>query len=76
MTVLTWRINNNRTAIVTDDVKLLSIKEFPPDEGMKCLLANKAAGTSTVGQWNKQDTGWTHWFPMPTFPKEVVQTEK
>lgn len=69
---ISWRPNLDKTTLVTDDVKMLSIKEFPPPEGMKCILANRQAGTSTTGEWNKNDTFYTHWFPFPTFEKGVA----
>lgn len=36
--------------------------------GAKCILGNKAAGTSTISIYNPEH-GWDHYYPAPKFPK-------
>lgn len=38
--------------------------------GVKVQLVNRMYGVAVYGQYNKKESWWTHWAPLPVFRKE------
>jgi hypothetical protein len=62
------RINTAKTAVVTPNVTWTRIDANTP-LGVKMLLINEFANSTSVGVITGRDTWWTHWAPLPVWSK-------
>jgi|JFJP01.1.fsa_nt_gi hypothetical protein len=67
---MNYRRNTDNTAVVAPAVHWMPIDENTP-LGVSMWLINKASGVSQKGMHFKGDTFFDHWFPNPTFPKDI-----
>lgn len=65
---MTYKINADRTAAVTNDVKWKRIDEHTP-RGVKLQLIAKPYGVAQYGI-HTPNKFFTHWAPAPTFDKD------
>jgi len=66
---MTHKLDSTQAAVVTHENKWIPVAKQEPPYGAKCLLTDDAQGIAYVRRYRPGD-GWTHWFPLPVFPKE------
>ena len=67
---MTVEINADRTAAVDRKTKWIPIDENTP-RGVKLQLINRAYGVALYGKHDPKDKFFTHYFPLPTFEKDL-----
>lgn len=56
---------NDKAAVVDTGYHWLDAKEYPPPSGkLQCI--NRAHGVALISTW-RDEFGFTHWAPLPTF---------
>ena len=65
---MTFKLNSDKTAVVTPDVHWLPIDDRTPISA-RMLLIEKSQGVAYVRAHFRND-GFDHWFPLPTFKKD------
>ena len=63
------RHTHDKAAIVDTTVHWIDLNRTKPPGGAKVLLIDRRLGVATQGTWSPT-THWTHWAPLPTFPRE------
>jgi hypothetical protein len=66
-------LNSARSAVVSDDIFWRRIDANTP-RGAKMQLINRSAGIARISTLNRNDVFHTHWFPLPKFKDEDVQS--
>jgi len=61
---------NDKAALVDKDYHWIDAKVTRPPVGPKMLMIDKTLGVAVLGAWREND-GWTHWCPLPTFRKNT-----
>lgn len=65
---MTYKLNKDQSAAVAPDIKWLPIDEYTP-LGVRMNLIERRQNICYVRIHTRGD-GFTHWSPLPTFPKE------
>ena len=65
---MTYAINNAGTVAVATDCYWIPIDENTP-RGVKLQLLTKG-GVAIYGHWDRRETFYTHWAPLPKKPKD------
>lgn len=65
-----YRLSTDRKAVVSTDTQWLSIADTPPPMGARALFIAKPYGVAVLGEFSPK-FGWTHWHPLPKFPKDT-----
>lgn len=60
---------NDRAAVVDTSYHWRKIDDDTP-RGTKLQLINRRANVAAYGPLFGSDSFWTHWAPLPTFPKD------
>lgn len=58
----------DHTVLVDTTTVWIPIDENTP-RGVKLQLISRASGVAQYGQLSRGDNFFTHWFPLPVFPK-------
>jgi len=66
---MTHKLTSDGAAAVAPDVHWLPLTPATPI-GARMLLIERSQGIAHVRQHFTGD-GFTHWFPLPTFPKDL-----
>lgn len=70
---MTIKLSSDGFAVVDTDYQMKDAKkEAPPLKGA-LLCGNRNTGKTTVSTWS-DSFGFTHWAPMPVFPKDRADT--
>ena len=64
-----FRLMASRTAVVQDGYYWRPIDEKTP-RGAKLQLINRQAGVAAYGVLGTHTSHWTHWAPLPVWPKD------
>ena len=67
---MNYKLTSDHFAVVTPDWKLLDAKAYPPPPKGQMLCGNVHTGKTIISTWDKA-YGFTHWAPLPTFPKNT-----
>jgi hypothetical protein len=63
------KTTTDKAATVDTEYHWIDAKEYPPPLGPKLLCINKQQGVAILSHWVSA-FGFTHWCPLPSFPKE------
>ena len=66
-----YKINTDRTAAVSLEAVWMPVGPDTP-RGVKVWMINRPSGSAFSGQYNPSDPFPTHWFPNPTFKKDMI----
>lgn len=66
---MTIRLSSDGFAVVDTDWYMYDIEEVPPPPNGVMLCANIHTGKTIISTWSKS-YGFTHWAPLPVFPKD------
>lgn len=66
---MTVKDSSDGVAAVDTQYPWRSIESCPI--GRKVQLINKKMGCATYGIYNRKDTYWTHWAPLPKFMEQL-----
>lgn len=65
---MTIKLSSDGFAVINPDFKLIDAKIYPPPPAGTMLCANINTGKTIISNWS-DSYGFTHWAPMPVFPK-------
>lgn len=65
----TTKLTSDRAALVDAEYHWREIATDPPPCGVKIQLINKQAGIAQYGTYTRHNDWYTHWAPLPTFPR-------
>jgi hypothetical protein len=65
---MTIKLSSDGFAVVDTDYYLYDIEQIPPPTKGTLLCANIHTGKTIISTWSDQ-YGFTHWAPLPVFPK-------
>lgn len=65
---MTYHINSDRTAAVSDEIVWIDAAQQKPPRGVKLLVINKQLGVAHIGTW-ADHYGYTHWQTLPAWEK-------
>ena len=66
---MTIKTTTDKAAVVDTEYHWIDASKHPPPRGSKLLCINKHYGVAVFSVWVPA-FGFTHWSPVPTFPKE------
>ena len=71
----TIKTSTDKAAVVDTEYHWLDAKEYPPPLSKKILCINKHHGVASLSPWVSA-FGWTHWAPLPTFKKDINESQQ
>lgn len=66
----THTVNSTKTVAVSVVQEWLPIDKDTP-RGTKMLVIRKGAGSASISEVHTNEGFWTHWAPLPRWPKET-----
>jgi hypothetical protein len=67
---MTIRLSSDGWAVIDTEFYLYDAEEIPPPPKGILLCGNIHTGKTIISNWSEH-FGFTHWAPLPVFPKDL-----